>query len=438
MKILGLKAENYKRLSAVELTIDENETLIEICGANGAGKSSVLDAIWETIGGRPATSSEPIRHGEETAEVSVRLGDGEDEYIARRRWKRGGKSTITLSEKRVGSVKSPQAILDLFLARVAFDPGELLNAADTKQVEMIRLAAGLQFADLDEKKDFLLNQRRMFKAKVLDTERDVEKLYQSAPKEDPGDVQDSEELRDLVRRDSTQLQRSAKATFDIVDIEERLTSAKSTILALEQKLAKKKEDVGHFVMAEEEIFSVKQNIVETEKKLDNIYEHKEKVREWENLQTLKRRLYNEAQVFECADSEIKKVDAEKKQRIAEMKLPIDGLGFSDDGKTVLFNNIPFSQSSSSERVRIAMALAIVQNPNLKVIQIRDGSLLDSDSLAQIADMAEENGFQVWVERVDETGLSGIVIEDGEIVADNRVDLDNESRTFGDTQNYEEE
>ena len=93
--------------------------------------------------------------------------------------------------------------------------------------------------------------------------------------------------------------------------------------------------------------------------------------------------------------------------------------FSVDGKAILFNGVPFSQCSSSERLRVSMAIAIAQNPGLKVIQIRDGSMLDSTSLALVSEMAEEHGYQVWVERVDETGTVGIVIEEGEVVADNR-------------------
>ena len=51
------------------------------------------------------------------------------------------------------------------------------------------------------------------------------------------------------------------------------------------------------------------------------------------------------------------------------------------------------------------------NPELRVLLIKDGSLLDADNLALIAAMAETDDYQVWIERV-ETGEGGVVMEDG--------------------------
>ena len=39
-------------------------------------------------------------------------------------------------------------------------------------------------------------------------------------------------------------------------------------------------------------------------------------------------------------------------------------------------------------------------------------------MAEVERMAAERDMQVWVERVDETGKVGIVIEDGEILTKN--------------------
>ena len=50
MKIIRLKAENVKRLHAVEIT-PEGEVVV-VAGKNGAGKSSVLDAITYALAGK--------------------------------------------------------------------------------------------------------------------------------------------------------------------------------------------------------------------------------------------------------------------------------------------------------------------------------------------------------------------------------------------------
>jgi hypothetical protein len=48
--------------------------------------------------------------------------------------------------------------------------------------------------------------------------------------------------------------------------------------------------------------------------------------------------------------------------------------------------------------------------------IRDASLLDAESLAQLADMAKDGDYQIWLERVDTSGQVGFYIEDGMVVA----------------------
>lgn len=54
------------------------------------------------------------------------------------------------------------------------------------------------------------------------------------------------------------------------------------------------------------------------------------------------------------------------------------------------------------------------NPKLRVIFVRDGSLLDKEGVKAILEMAAAKDYQVWMEYTkDEKGM-GIYIEDGEI------------------------
>jgi hypothetical protein len=46
----------------------------------------------------------------------------------------------------------------------------------------------------------------------------------------------------------------------------------------------------------------------------------------------------------------------------------------------------------------------------------DGSLLDEDSQKRINEMAVEHDFQIFIECVDSSGKTGIVIEDGSVIA----------------------
>ncbi|MNJ04825.1 hypothetical protein D3C73_1657670 [compost metagenome] len=59
-------------------------------------------------------------------------------------------------------------------------------------------------------------------------------------------------------------------------------------------------------------------------------------------------------------------------------------------------------------------MAIALNPELRVIRITDGSLLDVNSLALVEEMARENDYQVWIEVVGEGPEGAYTIVDGEV------------------------
>ncbi len=111
--------------------------------------------------------------------------------------------------------------------------------------------------------------------------------------------------------------------------------------------------------------------------------------------------------------ELERLDRYKADELAKAKMPVEGLGFDLDGVT--YNGVPFSQASGAEQLRVSVAMAMALNPDIRVIRISDGSLLDSTNMARLAEMAQEHDCQVWIERVDESGHVGFVIEDGSVV-----------------------
>jgi hypothetical protein len=137
-----------------------------------------------------------------------------------------------------------------------------------------------------------------------------------------------------------------------------------------------------------------------------------------NVRAKKDRASREAAVLkhrkksESLTSRLDTIDAEKSKALADAKMPIKGLSFTDQGIT--FDDIPFSQASSAQQLRISVAMGAALNPKLRVMLIRDGSLLDSESLALLAEMAETHDLQIWLERVSDGESVGVVIEDGAV------------------------
>src|SRR3989337_3692096 len=95
-------------------------------------------------------------------------------------------------------------------------------------------------------------------------------------------------------------------------------------------------------------------------------------------------------------------------------MPVPGLGFGEG--SVTFDGVPFDQAETSAQIRVGVAIAMAANPKLRVIRIKEGSFLDPDNLALIAEMARAHDYQVWLERVDTSRQVGVVIDDGQVVA----------------------
>ena len=89
-----------------------------------------------------------------------------------------------------------------------------------------------------------------------------------------------------------------------------------------------------------------------------------------------------------------------------------GLTLGDDGP--MLDGVPLEQASGAQKLRVSVALGIAMNPRLKVLLVRDASLLDEDSLALVAEMAAAADAQVWLERVGDGDPAAVVIDDGQV------------------------
>ena len=104
----------------------------------------------------------------------------------------------------------------------------------------------------------------------------------------------------------------------------------------------------------------------------------------------------------------------RRQRLATIRacaMPIEGLGFDNDG-LVTFNGRPLTDASHAQQVITGMAIALAGNPQLRIVLMDEANSLDRKSLALVCAKAVEMHAQVWMARI-EGGDGAIMIEDGE-------------------------
>lgn len=403
MKIVRFTAENVKRLKAVEITPDG--TMQIVAGRNAQGKSSVLDAIWLALGGGAAAraTSRPVRDGEEMASVTLDLGD----LVVTRDWK-GDKTTLTVKSADGAKFSSPQSMLDGLVGRLSFDPLEFTRLSSTEQRDALLALVELPFvpAELDAERQRHYDTRTEIgrQGKALG---DVPKVDKELPEAE----QSASELLAEIRAAQEQERANAETERGVSIASERVAALKEQIAELTADLA----NWEHTFTDRTKAVAALPKVPDTtalESRLSGIEDSNAAIRANNRAKELAASKAKLTDDYNALTAKIDALDAKKAKGLASAKFPVEGLGFDDSGVT--YQGVPFSQASSAEQIRVSLAMAMSLNPELRVVRIMDGSLLDADSLALIANMAADADYQVWIERVGDGDGVGVVIEDGAV------------------------
>lgn len=396
-KILNLKANNFLRLKAVDITPGETP-IIHITGQNGAGKSSVLKAIWSAFANRELSKEikNPIRTGEDTGSVSVDLGD----LIITRTWT--STDTYLSVESKDGLIyKSPQAILDKLKTSLTFDPLAFTRMQPKDQRTTLMKLLGVDTDSLDKDRETRFNTRTEINRKLNEATGQLA-AYHLIPVGSYEPISATELIKEIRKgQESNEKRQKVIRNIDhyqdiITRLEKELRDAKVNLESNEIELSKTPViDLGPL-----------------EEKLANIEEENKLVERRIKQREVMERVRELAIKSEDLTEEIAQIDDHKKKLLQSASFPVEGLSFDTEG--ILYQGIPLSQASSAEKIRVSCAMGMAMKPGLRVMLIEDGSLLDATSRKIIEDLAREYDMQVWIETVDETGKYGIIIEDGEV------------------------
>jgi len=423
MRIVELRAENIKRISAV--TIRPEGALVEITGRNEQGKSSVLDSIWMALGGAEVMDPQPIRKGADEAVISLDLG--ELKVTRKLRRKDDGVSTSLVVETPDGMrPKSPQTMLNELVGKFTLDPLAFSRMKPAEQFDAMKaLVPGFDFdrSMLEDKADY--EKRTAANRRAKETRAAAEAIVAEAVEP----VDEAPILADLARAgDHNAGITERKARREAVKAEaaahrKRLDDTESEIKILQDRILELRARVVELdkmagaledKIAAAPVLPEPLDTAELAQQLEAAKKRNAAAAAWTQRQSL----LKQAEDFEGTSKTLTAAMEARAQKraeaIAAAKLPVEGLTLGDG--EILVDGLPFTQAAASKKIRISVALAMALNPKIRVLRIMDGSLLDSDAMKVIADMAEAADFQVWIERVDDRSPSAIVIEDGHLKA----------------------
>jgi DNA repair exonuclease SbcCD ATPase subunit len=415
MKIVQLSVDNVKRLKAVRIKPDGN--LVVIGGENGQGKTSVLDSIMYALGGKNTVCERPIHEGEKRAEVTVDLGD----LVVTRTFTEAGGS-LSVKQADGGKVASPQALLDSLSGRLSFDPLEFARQEPTKQKATLQALVGLDFTGLDHERKQAFDERTAVNRRVKELEANLKAAphHTNAPEVEVSVTDLSAELQKAQDAEVEFERRKAEyqaAKSRVAGTEREIAETERQIKALQDRLTslhgELKTMAGDFQKAKQAAENVPVFEIDAiRERLNSAEQVNRKVRENARRAELDAAYRAACQEADAHTDRLQKIDADKAAALQGAKFPVEGLAFDEHGVTL--NGLPFSQASAAEQLRVSVAMGLALNPKLRVMLIRDGSLLDKKSLAIVAEMAEQHDAQVWMERVGDGAEVSVVIEDGEV------------------------
>lgn len=412
-RLVEVRAENFKKLKAVAVKFDG--TVLKISGRNEQGKSSLLDAVAAAIGGKDAFPAQPVRKGEKEAEIFL---DFVGLKLKRRIWNKegGGIGHELMLEYADGQQpKEKQTVLDrLRGSPIADDPIAFARLKPKERFDLLKqLVPNFDFEAQAKERASLFEDRTQVGRELNRATAAAEAIV--VPVDARATMVDVTGLAADLRaagEHNTKIQRRednrAKAADDIEtlrDEADKLTAQAKFKNAEADKLVAMLADADELPVKidtakiEEQIINAEAINAGARKRAERIAKNSEA----DALQTKQ----------ESLSSRIGALDKAKSAAIAKAKLPVPEITFGDDD--ILLDGLPFDQASTARKIRVSTALLMALKPDLRVLLVREGSLLDDEARAALDADAKANDFVVLMECVGTGSKDGIVIEDGEIV-----------------------
>lgn len=412
--ISKLVVSNVKKVRYIVVEPDPADPLVIVRGENGAGKSSLLDAIRYAYAGKNSHPPRVIREGEKEAHVEV---DDENLQVLRS-WDAATNTTEVEVRAKGEKLKSPQAVLDAFYNELSFAPDMLMHMTGPEQRALLCKATGINTDLLDREYDKLFEERtvsgRDLKAAKarLDAHKQTEmppaKVDTSALLKERGALTNAQQWERQTKAERVGAARRIVDCQDAVKVAEQALAQAKVRLEIAQKQLAEADNVAED--AEEKAEGVTAKLAELDKQLQMASAIATAHARWDERVRLAAEVDALQAKHDGQEARIGEIRSQIDGIIAGAKFPVSGLGFTQSG--IKLNGLPFEQASQAEQLRVSVGIAVTLNPRFRVMLIRQGSLLDKRSLALLRQLCTEFRVQAWLEQVGEEGPATVVIVDG--------------------------
>lgn len=459
-----LKAEitNFKNIE--HRVIDFGGQSVIISGKNGAGKSSLIQAIMSPLNAK-VIPPKAIKEGEDTASVQIEIGGylfGKPEtYKLDLYFSEQHKSgRIKIYDKNGDEVKGGRELVKTIIGNISFDVFSFISKSKTpdgkhskagvrEQVDILKSflsdSERAKLNDLDDEAKTIYDKRTILNKEVDTLEAELRgSIYTQKEIDDYSKPAPVEHIQTKLSKIGDEMEKWSKVNNGVDARKEQLTKlnhydlgeAKKLleILQTQVSLTKVKDPLAmifvtklkllvtelenQYKTAEENNTAyegiqiqikqgeewLKKNVKPTgdnlTKELNDANEHNEHHKKIKEYSSKDEQLKVKQVEVKKITSRLEEIKSDKAEVFAKSSLPVKGLSF--DEEQVLYNGLPFTeeQHPTSTIIGVGVKIAMAMNPNLKVIVIKDGSLLDPDMLKAVVQMATKYNYQLLIEKVN--------------------------------------
>ena len=398
-----VKSMTIKNLRNVEfLDVEFSKLLNKISWKNWAWKSTLIDAIWfwilwKTYMWSWTSADLYITQWKEECEINIKVADENRTIHVRRKVTKAW--NVYLEAFDTESWKIWQTELNALLYTICIDPLEFTRKNRKEQFELVKQITWCDTTDIDEHIEWLLEDRKLANAEMK-ANLSILESYWTPEKVERVDVSAAlnklNEVKAFNSAIDTQIEQVKYAKQSLEDLEKRKSKLIDELHELENSIVRKKEDL------EIQEAWIKQYLPEWElrKQIGWADEQNKKANNYEQYLKAQTAYNEKKEKYDALDQQIEKLRNDKDIMIKSAKMPIENMIFTEKDWIVI-NWIPFSQHSTWQQLIMACKIASFMDPELKVIVIKDWSLLDQNSIDEVAKFAEENEYQVYMELVNE-------------------------------------
>jgi len=422
MKITKLTVMAFEGLEHLEIAPSDSVT--EIRGHNGAGKTSVLDAIRVAFTNKP-TRSVLVRDDADNGMILFELDNG---VTGERSVLDGGRSagSMILHDEQGYEVSAAQRFLDKLGLGFGFNPLAFIDLkpeAQSKQLleitpidislpELLALSGGQvstinyhqhPLVVLKAIEDYLTEQRR----EAGRTARDIEGMAIRLREEVPVDF-------DRLAAQSFDLSAAVTTLNTINHTVQETDRLTNEVQRANDKIAALRQQIADLEARREEYHTALQALHEQSETLPDSVTVQADISAYKHNQLMLNRLNEadqrdaEAAVLRTTYTElteqVEAVRAKPAQLLSHTQLPVQGLGINTDGQ-VTINGLPISALSTGEQLNVAVDIAIATLGDLKVVLVDGMERLDEVHQSLMLSRLIDAGVQAFITKVNDSELT---------------------------------